>query len=69
MNPIIPAGSIITCIAGLPQVNPALIITRNNEIPVLFTVPDKVILLSIEDVRWFLNVDAWSAGLPDRIDK
>ena len=58
MKPTIPAGSIMICIEGFPQVYPALIITSRSDTPVLLTVPDKVILLSTEDERCFLNVDA-----------
>tara|TARA_B110000438_G_C15325185_1_gene441253 strand:- start:235 stop:405 length:171 start_codon:yes stop_codon:yes gene_type:complete len=51
--------------AGVIHEYDALIKTRNNDIPVLFTVPLRVIEPSDAIENCFLNVDDCSAGFPD----
>jgi hypothetical protein len=57
ISPPITAGSTIPCIAGFPQVYPALRIIKIKPIPVLLTVPLNVMVPSVTADKWFLNVD------------
>ena len=69
MNPTTAAGIVSPCIAGLPQAYPALTMVRTRTKPVLFTVPESVILPPAAAEIWFLNVEEVRAGLPDLMDR
>ena len=69
MNPTMAAGIVSPCITGFPQAYPALTMVRTRTKPVLFTVPESVILPPAAAEIWFLKVDEVRAGLPDLRDK